>query len=118
MITDRLADGIIINDDAGKVLPPPPIAGGPASTGLTSSNWTQALVPVQNGRPTFTPLTSPNPLATRSLLGPQPTSSASMNELLSMGSKIGPRSTDTFASSVDLALIALLKDGERLARLN
>ena len=118
VITDGLADGIIINDDAGKVLPPPPIAGGPASTGLTSSNWTQALVPVQNGRPTFTPLTSPNPLATRSLLGPQPTSSASMNELLSMGSKIGPRSTDTFASSVDLALIALLKDGERLARLN
>jgi subtilisin family serine protease len=120
VITDGLAVGTIINDDAGRVLPPPPPVGGPSSLGLTSSNWNQtlgqSLLPAQGSTPTLSPLMPSSPL--RSLLGPQKTSSATMTDFLAMGTRIGPRNTDSFASSVDLALVALLKDGDRLAKLS
>lgn len=117
VITDGLAEGIIINDDAGRVLPPPPPVGGPSGTGLTSSNWSQTLgqTSTQNTSPTLTPLT---PMAqNRPTFGPQRMSGTTMTEFLAMGTRIGPRNSDAFAASVDLALIALLKDGERLSRL-
>lgn len=119
VISDGLADGIIINDDAGKALPPPPPVGGPSSAGLTSSNWTQTLGQTlgtaQSNTPTYAPLTPVTP--TRLSAGPQKPGSNTMTNFLAMGTRIGPRTNDSFAASVDLALVALLKDGERLSRL-
>lgn len=118
VISDGIAEGVIINDDAGRVLPPPPTVGDPSSSGFTSSNWSQTLEQIrtaQSNIPTLKPLTPVT--SARSSFGPLKIHSATMTDFLAVGTKIGPRNTDTFATSVDLALVALLKDGERLSRL-
>lgn len=126
VIADGLAVGTIFNDDAGRAIPPPPgptgfsslaqaaaSANSPASTNSNSNNSASGsgsnVVVLQ---PVNTVGTS------RALKGPQTLPAQTMSQFLAMGSRIGPRTNESFANSVDLALVALLKDGERLAKLN
>lgn len=125
VITDGLAEGTIYNDDAGKVLPPPPAPSGfstlaeaAASANIRPTYATVSTGSSGNGATVVALQPLNNTSSSRSLSGARPASTQSMSEFLAMGSRIGPRSTDSFAASVDLALVALLKDGERLAKLN
>lgn len=125
VISDGLAEGTIYNDDAGKVIPPPPAPAGfsTLAEAAASANLRPTYATVSTGSSSNgTTIVALQPLNTtsssRSLNVARSNSTPSMSEFLAMGSRIGPRSTDSFAASVDLALVALLKDGERLAKLN
>lgn len=124
-IADGLAVGTIFNDDTGKVIPPPPgptgfsslaqaaaSANAPVSTSGNSNNGTSGS---NSNAVSLQPVNSVS--SSRALKGPQTLPSQTMSQFLAMGSRIGPRTSDSFAASVDLALVALLKDGERLAKL-
>lgn len=122
VISDGLAVGTIINDDAGKVIPPPPAANGFSSlaeaAASATSNPVFALPANSSGASNSTGV-SLSPLTgstNRLIAGPKLINSNTFTQLLA-SNRIGPRVTDSFAASVDLALVALLKDGERLAKL-
>lgn len=123
VISDGLAEGTIYNDDAGRAIPPPPASFGFSSLAeaAASANAPNTFSTTTGGTSgssstivTLQPITNS---AGRTSVGPRALPTQSMNQFLAMGSRIGPRTTDSFAASVDLALIALLKDGERLAKL-
>lgn len=122
-INDGLAVGTIYNDDAGKVLPPPPPVGGPTGLAAAGALPNQPIAqpvtaPNQGGTVTLSALTQPSGLSNRAAVGSRASTSNSMTQFLATSSQVGPRRVDSFADSVDLALVALLKDGERLAKLN
>lgn len=122
-ITDGLAFGTIYNDDAGKVIPPPPPVGGPTGLAAAGALPNQpiaqpATTPNQGGAVTLSALTQPSGLSNRAAVGSRASTSNSMTQFLATSNQVGPRRVDSFADSVDLALVALLKDGERLAKLN
>lgn len=126
IISNGLAEGTIYNDDSSRSIPAPP----PSPTGFSSlaeaaasANRTTGFATTSStsGSGVTTTIVSLQPLtndlASRPLVSPRPSSASSMTEFLAVASRIGPRVSDNFAASVDLALIALLKDGERLAKL-
>lgn len=126
VISDGLAVGRIFNDDAGKVIPtPPPAANGFSSLAEVAASASAAALsptvpPAANsggsnptGAVSLMPLTGSN---TRLVPGPKLINSNNLTQMLAIN-RIGPRVTESFAASVDLALVALLKDGERLAKL-
>ena len=126
VISDGLAEGTIYNDDAGRVIPPPPAPSGFSSLAEAAASANNSLSPFNtltsgssgNGSTNIVSLQPLNNGGTsRALSGPRLPTSQTMSQYLAIASRIGPRATDTFAASVDLALVALLKDGERLAKL-
>jgi hypothetical protein len=113
VISNGLAEGTIYNDDAGKVIPAastwhlrffralqkrPRAANASitvnSTTTVGSSGSNTTIVSLQ-------PLT-PNG-SSRVLAGPKNLPTQTMNQLLAMGSRVGPRTSDSFAASVDLA---------------
>jgi hypothetical protein len=126
IISNGLAEGTIYNDDSSRsILAPPPSPTGFSSLAeaAASANRTTGFTTTSStsGSGVTTTIVSLQPLtndrASRPLVSPRPSSASSMTEFLAVASRIGPRASDNFAASVDLALIALLKDGERLAKL-
>lgn len=124
-ISDGIAEGIIVNDDVGRALPPvlPSGFGALSDTGSGSSGSALGLVSGASSSAAISttpssrqPSASGSPISS-SVFGPRRVASVNMTQALAMGSPIGPRTSDSFASAVDLALIALLKDNERMLRL-
>ncbi len=124
VISDGMAEGIIVNDDVGRALPPtiPSGFGALSDTGNGSSGSALGLVSgassstATSNAPSNRQPSSGSP-GSSPVFGPRRVASVNMTQTLAMGTPIGPRSSDSFASAVDLALVALLKDNERILRL-
>jgi hypothetical protein len=125
VISDGLAVGRIFNDDAGKVIPtPPPAANGfsslaEAAASASAATLSPSALPIATSGGSSSTGVSLTPLTgstTRLVVGPKMIHSNNLTQMLAVN-RGGPRVTESFAASVDLALVALLKDGERLAKL-
>jgi subtilisin family serine protease len=126
VISDGMAEGIIFNDDAGRFLPPPPPVSGfgamsdsgngssSSAQGFAASSSNSTMLP---STPSGRQVSATGSTLSPPVFGPRRPNSPNMNQALSLGSPFGPRTSDSFASAVDLALIAMLKDNERLLRL-
>jgi len=124
VISDGMAEGTIVNDDVGRALPPtiPSGFGALSDAGNGSSGSALGLVSgasssaATSNAPSNRQPSSGSP-GSSPVFGPRRVASVNMTQTLAMGTPIGPRSSDSFASAVDLALVALLKDNERMLRL-